>query len=125
MHRADNQEIARPNPAAKSSLTPSQRHLVELMQQLNFGRIEDLQVCGGEPVFDPPPRVIRKLKIGGDNSSRPEAAFHDFPLKAQTVEMLEALAQLGDGEVMAIEVKHGLAFSMELEARLAQQRRPL
>jgi hypothetical protein len=115
VNSADNQAIARPNAAAKSSLSESQRQLVELMQRLNFGRIEDLQVRGGKPVFDPAPRVVRKLKIGSENGPRPETACEDFLLKQQTREMLEAIAQLGDGEVRAIEVKHGLAFAMEIE----------
>jgi hypothetical protein len=47
------------------------------MQRLNFGRIENLHVRGGEPVFDPAPRVSKKLKIGGENDPRPEAACED------------------------------------------------
>jgi hypothetical protein len=31
--------------------------------------------------------------------------------------MLEAIAELGDGEVLSIEVKHGLPFAMEVEYR--------
>lgn len=39
----------------KASLTPARRRLLELMQEINFGRIEGLAVRGGEPVLDPPP----------------------------------------------------------------------
>jgi len=85
------------------------------MQRLNFGRIEDLHVRGGEPVFNPAPRVVRKLKIGGENGPRPETDHEDFLLKQQTLEMLEAITLLGDGEVRAIEVKHGVPFSMEID----------
>jgi hypothetical protein len=99
----------------KSSLSVSRRRLIELMQRINFGRIENLQVRAGEPVFDPAPRVVQKLKIGGDNGPRPEIACEDFWLKNQTIEMLEAISRLGDGNVLAIEVKHGLPFSMEIE----------
>ncbi len=109
---------ARPEPIAKSSLSGARRRLVELMQHLNFGRIENLEVRGGEPVFDPAPRVVRKLKIGGENCPRPEIAREDFLLKQQTLEMLDAISQLGDGEIRVIEVKHGLAFGMEIEQSL-------
>ena len=102
-------------PKTKSSLLPSQRQLLELMQELNFGRIEDLQVRASEPVFEPAPRVIRKLKIGGENGPRSEISCADFWLKSQVVELLEAIASLGDGTVLAIEVKHGLPFSVEIE----------
>ena len=66
---------------AKSSLSDPQRRLVELMQTLNFGRIEDLIIRGGEPVFDPAPRVIQKVKIGGENGPRTELTCADFLLK--------------------------------------------
>ena len=85
------------------------------MQGINFGRIENLLVQAGEPLFNPPPRVIRKLKIGGENGPRPEIGSEDFWLKDQVVELLEAIASLGEGAVPSIEVKHGLPFSVELE----------
>ncbi len=39
----------------KSSLTRDQRELLETCQSVNFGRIENLVVQGGRPLFDPPP----------------------------------------------------------------------
>jgi hypothetical protein len=101
--------------STKSSLSDSEQWLVELMQTLNFGRIEALHVRAGAPVANPAPQVIQKLKIGGENGPRPERAHDDFLLKRQTIEMLEALRELGDGKVLAIEVKHGLPFSLEIE----------
>ena len=85
------------------------------MQRLNFGRIEDLTVGGGEPVFDPAPKVIQKLKIGGDNAANPEADLQDFLLKKQTIELLQAISDLGEGTVLTIDVKHGLPFAVEIE----------
>jgi hypothetical protein len=87
------------------------------MRQINFGRIEDLLVCNGAPVFNPPPRVIRKLKVGGDNAPRSEYGFDDFLLKHQTEELLAVMEQMGDGEVLVIEVRHGLPFLIEVEHR--------
>jgi len=71
----------------------------------------------GQPTFEPAPRVLRKLKIGADNDSRPETNLQDFWLKQQIIEMLDAIAQLGEGVVLSIEVKHGLPFAMEFEHR--------
>ena len=75
---------------------------------------------GGEPMFKPAPRIIQKLKMGGENSPRPEAALGDFWLKHQTVEMLQAITDLRDGEVLSIEVKNGLPFAVEIERRAEQ-----
>lgn len=99
----------------KSSLSDSHRRLVELMQRLNFGRIENLIVRDGAPVFDPAPKVIQKVKIGGENGPRPELSSEDFRLKKQTIELLEAITDLGAGTVLTIDVKHGLPFAVEIE----------
>ena len=100
----------------KSSLSDSHRRLVELMQRLNFGRIQNLVVRDGAPIFfDPAPKVIQKVKIGGENGPRPELSCDDFLLKKQTVELLEAIADLGNGTVLIIDVKHGLPFAVEIE----------
>ena len=99
----------------KSSLSHPQRRLVELMQTINFGRIEDLRVRAGDPLFDPPPRVVQTLKMGGDTCARPEIACQDFWLKNQIIEMFQAFVRVGDGKVLVIEVKHGLPFLVEVE----------
>jgi len=33
------------------------------MQRINFGRILNLSVRRGQPVLDPPPRIIREMKL--------------------------------------------------------------
>jgi hypothetical protein len=104
-------------PTTKSSLSEAQRHLVALLQWINFGRVEHLNVRGGEPLFDPPPRVIQTLKMGADNSRRRETTLPDFWLKQEVIEMLKLITNLGDGEVLVIEVQHGLPFALEVEFR--------
>jgi hypothetical protein len=94
-------------PISKSCLPDPHRRLIETMQRLNFGRIA--------PIFGPGARFIQKVKIGGDNGPRPEATFDDFLLKKQTIELIETLTDLGDGLVLAIEIKHGLPFALEIE----------
>jgi hypothetical protein len=86
--------------------------LVELMQRVNFGRIESLVLANGEPVFEPPPRLIREFKFPGENGPRPELDAADFQLKSQVVELFHHFDQIRDGTINAIEVKHGLPFRM-------------
>jgi len=99
----------------KSTLTAPKGRLVELMQRINFGRIERLNVRRGEPVMDPPPRIIREIKFGGDNGPRPEAAKSDFTLKAQVRDLFAQLEALGDGVIPCIEIQRGLPFRMTVE----------
>jgi len=98
-----------------ASLSPARKRLVELMQGINFGRIEGLSVRRGEPVMDPPPRVVRKIKFGGENGSRPESAKADFALKAKVRDLFAQLEALGDGVIPCIEVQRGLPFRMTVE----------
>ncbi|QEL20466.1 EF-hand domain-containing protein [Limnoglobus roseus] len=94
----------------KAGLSAPRRALVELVQERNFGRVEHLPVRGGEPVLDPPPRVVREVKLGGENDPRPERALANFRLKRQWVELFELFDAVGDGTVDVLEFKNGLPF---------------
>ena len=98
-----------------STLSPARRQLLLRLQTLNFGRIENLRLQDGEPVLDPPPRVVREIKFGGDNSPRPEADLRDFQLKAQVIELFRHFDRIQNGVVRLIEIKHGLPFKMNVE----------
>ena len=96
-------------------LEPEGRLLIEMMQSMNFGRIEQLCVRGGKLIMSPPPRVVRDVKIGGENGSRPEANLSDFALKKEVVELLGQIACLNNATIHSIEIKHGLPFKMAVE----------
>ncbi len=96
----------------KSALSPARKRLVEMMQELNFGRIEGLTVLDGEPVLHPGPRIIRDIKLGADNGPRPESEHSDFALKSQIVELFDLFALLGNGSIETLEIKHGLPFRL-------------
>ena len=98
--------------ATKASLSPGRRRLLELMQGINFGRIEELTVRDGEPSFDPPPRVVREIKFGGENGPRQEVSVEDFALKSQATQLFAQLDCLGNGTVLSLDIKHGLPFRM-------------
>ena len=98
------------------SLSPARRKLLRLMQQLNFGRIEGLSIRGGEPVFDPMPRIVVEHKFAAENGPRPEAARGDFQLKNQHVDLLRLFDRLGDQDFTMLRVLHGTPFSCEHEA---------
>jgi len=99
----------------KSSLSPSKAHLVKLMQRINHGCIKELVVREGEPVLDPPPRVIRSVKFGGENGARPESAKGDFVLKEQVLDLFEWMKSMQNGVIRHLEIKHGLPFRMDVE----------
>jgi hypothetical protein len=110
-------------PISKSSLSKPQQRLVELLQQINFGRVESLRLAGGEPSFDPAPRVVQTLKMGGQNGPRDEAGLPDFWLKQPLVDLLATIHEIHDGEILAIEVRNGLPFTVEVERVQVPSRR--
>jgi hypothetical protein len=114
LRRPAQKVIAMKAGLTKTALSESRKRLVELMQDLNFGRIEDLVVRRGEPVLEPPPRTVREVKFGGENGPRPERGAGDFVLKTQVVELFEHLDRLSSGTVEILEVKHGLPFRMHV-----------
>ena len=99
----------------KQELSKPQRALVELMQRINYGRIERLVVRRGQPVLNPPPRIIREIKFGGENGPRTEVGKPDFTLKAQVRDMFAQLEALGDGVIPCLEIQRGLPFRMTVE----------
>lgn len=101
--------------ATKGDLTPARKRLVELMQRVGFGRIEGLVVRGGDPVLDPPPRVVREIKFCAENGPRPEAGKKDFALKQQVRDLFAEMEVMGNGVIRSIEIKHGLPFRMSIE----------
>jgi hypothetical protein len=101
----------------KGSLTAARRRLVELLRRLHFGRVEGLALRGGDPVFDPPPRLIRDLKFPAEPA--PRQTESDFHLKQQVVELFVVFDRLRDGVIDLIEVKHGLPFRLQHAEALA------
>jgi hypothetical protein len=103
----------------KAILTPPKRRLIELMQDINFGRITNIPVHDGEPELTPDTVIEREIKLGGQIGPRPERDQDDFTLKQEVVTLLEQLSQMGSGKVCLIEIKHGLPFLMRIEERAA------
>jgi hypothetical protein len=102
-------------PIFKSSQSPQRAWLIELMQDLDFGKIEGFALRDSEPVFDPPPRIIRDVKFGTQNGPRPEASLDDFALKGEVLELFSQFEAIDNAIIHSLEVKHGLPFRIHWE----------
>ena len=103
------------NLLKKSDLSREGQTLVERMQRINFGRIEHLPIRGGQPVWADQSRVIRKVKLGGENTPRAESGYGDFELKRQVVDLFAQFERIDEGLIRSLEIKHGLPFAMDIE----------
>jgi hypothetical protein len=100
-------ERAVDQPRTKSSLSHRRRKLLEIMQNLNYGRIEDLSIERGEPVFDGA-STFKEIKLGSENYPRPELHQSDFVLRNEVLELFRYLDELGNGRIPLIQVRSGL-----------------
>lgn len=96
-------------------MSPARQRLLRLLQALNFGRIEGLEVQNGEPLLTPRPRVLRSIRFGGRVGSRPEVKLEDFCLKAQALELFHYFDRIQNGRIASIDVKDGLPCHMVIE----------
>lgn len=103
-----------PELIRKSHLTELDQQLVDLLQDIDFGRIEDLHIRDGKPVFQPPPRAIATLKMQAPRN-RDEARPRDFSLKQSVVLLMLLIRQIGDGKILRIEVRHGLPVTADVD----------
>jgi len=97
------------------ALSRPRRQLLELMQRYPFCRLENLEIRGGEPIFDPAPCLTEEIKLCSEKGPRPELEKDDFQLQVPVIELFEHLKRLGNGRIAALEVKHGLPFRLLLE----------
>jgi hypothetical protein len=115
MGSTDSSPRSFPSDVRASCLSADRRRLVALLQRVSFGNIERLVIRGGEPVFDPPPKVAREVKFAAGGGPREEPDCADFALKAQVVELFAHCERLRDGVIDLLVVKHGLPFQMIVE----------
>jgi hypothetical protein len=99
-----------------ADLSPAWQRLLRLFQTIHFGRVEELEIRNGEPVFSPEPRVFLELKLDAADGPRPERRLDRFELRSQVERFIEQVIRLKDGTVERIEVRHGMPFRMVIEA---------
>src|SRR5260370_1299419 len=100
----------------KRSLTAEQSRLLEMIEGLGFGRIEQLSIQDGAPRYERPPRIIEEIKLGSGVPQRYDNSNADQMLKKEFACLFDHLARLRDGAV-DIEVRHALPFRLVLERR--------
>ena len=88
------------------------------MRECQFGRIENLPVRDGQPVFDGDVKVVRVAHLGGDGPGTKLVASDEFELKRSVRDLFDALARLGNGTVVRLEFRHGLPYLLETAAPL-------
>ena len=97
-------------------LTSAQRQLVEVMSAHQFGRIENLAVRGGQPLFDQNVRIVRAARLGGEDGGASVHQAIDFELKQAVCDLFDELQRLQEGTVVRLEFRHGRPCLLETVA---------
>jgi hypothetical protein len=92
----------------KSTLSAPRQKLLQIMQELYFGKIEDLLTQAGEPSFTPRTRITQEIKLGSEAAGRAAPGNDAFNLKQQVTDLFDHFSCLPDGARVTIEVRHGL-----------------
>ena len=95
----------------KRSLDPVQLKLVETIEELGFGRIEQIPIRDGRPCFERATQTVREIKLGSESEPRIERSNADLTLKIEFERLFKELSQLRDG-LVDIEIRHGAPFRL-------------
>ncbi len=72
----------------KRSLDPAQLQLVEAIEELGFGRIEQIPVCDSRPCIERASQTVRKINLGSQPKPFERSLAHltpaDLTLKAES-----------------------------------------
>lgn len=98
-----------------SSLHQDWQHIIRIMQLMNYGRLENLEVMHGIPKDDRSLISVAEFRYAGDNGACPELDLEDFVLRREMVQFIEDLEALDTQTIKVVYVKHGLPFRMEVE----------
>lgn len=109
-------------PQAKSSPSPSRVWLIALMQRLDYGTIKELIIRDGEPVPDPPPRVICYGMFSTDIGMHTESGLADITLKVMLRILLARHDDINNGNILLQEVKCGSSNETQVEKYSLEQR---
>ncbi len=106
-----------------SQLSAPRQVLVRLLQSVNFGHVDGLEVRGGEPVFSPAPTVLVEVKLDSESEPRQETNLADFELRGEVTRLMEQLDELGNASIERIDVRYGVPRRAVIERPIQEVRR--
>lgn len=110
----DDRRRRQPADALAGSLSPNQRRLLERMRRLGYGTIRGLHVRAGDPLFDPPPLIVRAIRLSEVGSSHHESVGAEKALKREQIAFVRELAAVGTGVIDVVKVHDGLPVGLEI-----------
>jgi hypothetical protein len=100
----------------KRSLDPVELKLVETIEELGFGRIEQISIRDGRPCFERGTQVVQEIKLGSEIETSVEHSSADLTLKREFERLFKHFNQVRDCPA-DIEIRHGVPFKLSVKRR--------
>ena len=91
-----------------------------MMQAINFGTLQGVQVRDSEPILSGAAVAILDVKLDRDEIPRTELNLQDFVLSAEVVRLMVRLDQFRNGTIQSLEVGAGLPRRLVFESRVLE-----
>jgi hypothetical protein len=116
------QQIRVKVPEAKRflQLSPRRQVLIRIMQEVNFGELQGIQVRDADPILDGTSVVILDAKLDKEEVPRPELDLADFALSVEVSRLMSRLDQLKNGTIQRLEVRAGIPRRLVFESRFLE-----
>ncbi len=102
-------------PRSFSDLSGPQQQLLLKFQDIGWGSMHNLGFHAGDPVFDPPPKTCRKIKLRQAGKPRTLAAKGIYLLKEEQMEFINLLIEKQKGLLTRIVIQEGLPTEVDFE----------
>jgi hypothetical protein len=99
-----------------ASLSPARKRLTDVLRELQFGRITNLSIAGGEPQWTPAPTIIQTIKLPVE-AGAVDPLGGDCVLKKPLVDLFRCLDRQQNATISRLECRFGLPCLVEITAR--------
>ncbi|MHB9036383.1 MAG: hypothetical protein ACYC64_06925 [Armatimonadota bacterium] len=94
------------------TITKSEQRLLQIIQKLHNGKIEEMAVIDGEPIIDQTTKLVQRVYFVHGAVKRPVLVDHCYHDKHQVVDMLQNIREFCNGVVACLEIRDGLPYEM-------------
>lgn len=99
--------------ATAGSFSPNLRRLFLYMRRIGFGTLRGVHFRDGDPLFDPPFDVIRKVRTAEKAWPHHDSVVGEFVLTREHLRFIEELAASRNG-IVDIKVVNGLPVDLDI-----------
>ncbi len=104
-----------PDTLQYTGISPARKRLVDVLRELQFGRIANLSIAGGEPQWIPAPTIIQTIRLPVEASAVDQLG-DDCVLKKSLVDLFRCFDRQPNAMVSRLECRFGLPCLVEITA---------